>query len=66
MYLDLSIGLLPACNQGHKGGNISKLPFLQGDASPNCGNAVSPLSLSSKYRKNTRNRIAVSLLTAST
>jgi len=48
MYLDLSIGLLPACSQGHRGGNINKLPFLQGDASPNCGNAVSPLSLSSK------------------
>ena len=31
---DLFTGLAPACNQGHKGGNINKDPLVQGDPKP--------------------------------
>ena len=66
MYLGFLIGFIPAWTQGHKGGNINIEPCLHGEAKPNWGKLVSPLSLSSRYIKNTRNLLADSTLIEST
>ena len=48
------------------GGNMSNEPFLHEDDFSICGNIVSPASLSSRYKKNTRNLILLSLFVTST
>ena len=56
------MGFMPWCNQGHNGGNINSEPFLQGEANFSCGKLVSPLALSCRYIKNTRNLFDDSIL----
>ncbi|SVC04047.1 uncharacterized protein METZ01_LOCUS256901 [marine metagenome] len=62
MYFGVSFGNFPACNQGHIGGKINILPFLQGETtlSSFIQISVSPAVLLSRYKNMTRNLLASS------